>query len=640
MQIPKPLLYSLLILIPLQWTAVNFAYDFPQVFESALIQNMNITTFQIELLYSIGSIPNIFANYPLALAISAYGIQMVAVVVHSLLFAGVVGTYFAVRANSYPILLSARILVGLCFDMTFAVQLIACERWFSGKFLTFSYGLGRSFAYISTSMAYFWLPKMFIDNRNLEASAILVVCYCFFVFMMVALYAVLDLRYMKFLRIGSGEVKAVEDTEVRPETLKPEENEKETILERNHLKIRDSVEEEDEGDPGGPLKPSEQDILDKKFTLKHMKYLTKKSWVCMILVVICVHMYFQFTNTATDLLTVRFGLPYQEAKNTLAIIPTFQAVFIPFFSIFYSKFGLKPLGVTTATVLGAATYMYLSFLPTKNPGWRLKAGLASFSFFFSMFVACLWASLVISVPKQAAGFMIGLTNSLQNLLFTVLPLFFSLFYGPRTIQAYQTFLYAMAGYCLVCFFFAALNLYLDLKGDKLLMLPENSIKVKKLQDRANKRLFYSVLKDPAADPKTEYATFGAGTTNVWKSVAKSHASSTIVYGGVDYKVTGGGEKGGGNALRDTVFGSKTSTMKVGRTDEFVMKGAEDSDQGVEMGGRIADGRVNESPLFDKNLSVKDVAVLGAKGVKGRTKSEIPPQRAGGLDEGDQEEALA
>ena len=79
-KVPNKVLYSLLMVILIQWTAVSFTYDLPQMFEAALIQNMGISTFQIAALYSIGSLPNLLSNILVALLINRIGIQLVAVI--------------------------------------------------------------------------------------------------------------------------------------------------------------------------------------------------------------------------------------------------------------------------------------------------------------------------------------------------------------------------------------------------------------------------------------------------------------------------------------------------------------------------------------------------------------------------------
>ena len=501
-EVPKKVLYSLLVVIPLQWTAVSFSYDFPQMFEAALIQNMGISTFQIEFLYSLGSLPNLVSNIIAALLINRIGIQLVAVIFQAVLMFGVGLTFLAVRGNSYTLLLIGRVFVGLGFDLTFMLQLVTAERWFSGKFLTFSYGLGRSFAYIATAVSYFFTPRFFLKYRNLEASVMLCMGFCAVIFVTTAIYAVIDIKNEHYLKLkgGGGEGHG---------------------------------EERDVGGCGEG--EGSEDVLGKEFKFKHLKYISIKSWLYCLQVAMFVQMYYQFTNTATDLLTTRFGLSYETAKNALAIIPLSSAFLIPALSIFYVKYGQKPLGVLFSSLLGLLTYTYLSLLPSSHPGIYLYLGLAMFAFFFSMFAACLWSCLVISVPKQSAGLMIAMAATSQNMLLTVLPLFFSLFYGPRTVSAYQSFLYAMMGYCGLCVVLASAALYLDLKGNRILTMPENDPKVKIIQMKQNKDFFNSVLRTKHEGAKMEYGTLGGGTgtgtTNVWRSVARSHAGSAIDFGG-------------------------------------------------------------------------------------------------------------
>ena len=102
-------------------------------------------------------------------------------------------------------LFGGRIFVGIGADLGFLLQLITAERWFSGKFLTFSYGLGRSLGYIATACAYYFLPKFFIMYRNLKVSVMLSVAYCTIIFITTSIYAVIDLKNEHYLQVEEVE---------------------------------------------------------------------------------------------------------------------------------------------------------------------------------------------------------------------------------------------------------------------------------------------------------------------------------------------------------------------------------------------------------------------------------------------------
>ena len=108
--------------------------------------------------------------------------------------------------------------------------------------------------------------------------------------------------------------------------------------------------------------------------------------------------------------------------------------------------------------------------------------------------------------------------TLQNVLSTALPVYYSFFYGPRTIQAYQNTLYALAGFCTGCAVVSFILLLADVNGDKMLTLLENDKRVKKMQQKMSADFLGSVL----TKPKTEDATVRATTADVWRSVARSY----------------------------------------------------------------------------------------------------------------------
>ena len=318
------------------------------------------------------------------------------------------------------------------------------------------------------------------------------VLYCFIIFLTTAIYAVIDI---------SSEEK---------------------------LKTMHSTAAPSEVTGDGVSKQESAMDSQKVFRLSHLRYISKKAWACSLLCGAYIHLYRQFTNTGTDLLQVRFGLDYQTAKNKLTILPLITAVLSPILAVFYSNFGLMSLGTLVSTILSVVTYIYFSLLPTEVSGYGIEIGLFLISLFATMFLSCSWSMLILSIPRQASGLMIAITVTFQNILFFLLPLIFSSIYGPRTVNAYQNFFYALAGLGGICLLVAIVLFAADHTSGRILMMPENDIKVKKAQEKQSRAFVDSVLRIQAKSAtKTEFGTLGVATTNMWKSVVRSHAGSAL-----------------------------------------------------------------------------------------------------------------
>ena len=501
----------IMLLTVTQWSGVQFGYDFPQIFESILIKIFNIEATQVGLLYTVTSAPNIFINILAALVIAGIGINLALPVFQSMVFIGNTLVYFAVQQRSYPLLIAGRVFVGIGFDVTYLGMAVSVEKWFSGSSLTLAFGLGRSSCYLMAAIGAFFLPQIYLQTRMLENSIMVLIGYAVLIFLTTSLYSVLDLKYDYLLKDSGGS------------------GGNSHHLRKKKPKNADTIPEE--GEDGQEMVRRHQNPLqaEKNFMVRHLRYVRPKSWLLFGMVIGFAQMYYQFTNTGTDLFQIRFGLTYEQAKNCMAILPLLNAIFIPIFAALYGKFGKKPLGIWLASLLAVGTFIYMTTIPSTNSGYQPYIAVVLVSLFFCMFCSCLLPALVMSVPKQAAGFILALVATFQNLLLSGLPPFFAIFYGSRTIQGYTNTLYVLAAYsavmCTMAFFF----FLADITGDRLLTMPENDPRVIKIQQKISADFLASIL----TRPKTENATMAA-LTNMWGSVVRSYVSQ-------DGK--GGGEKG-------------------------------------------------------------------------------------------------
>ena len=509
-----------------QWSASQFAFDFPQIFEAVLIEQFNVNAQQIGVLYSVTAAPNLVINLLATLVISHCGEVTSALLFQSTVFIGVVLTYLAVTQNQYYLMVAGRVFIGIAFDVTYLTQAICLEKWFSGSSLTIVFGLGRSACYFMSFLSVYLLPAVYLETRNLQAPIMLIAYYSVLIFILTAIYVAIDFKYGQRKRKKRKGVQR----NLHNDTAKL--SQPKTDLKSETTKIF----------TGESLMDAE-----KTFELRHLRYTKPKSWVMFGMGTMYIHMYFQFTNTATDLFMIRFGLSYEEAKDIISIFPLVNAIFIPVFSSLYGKFGNKPLGLFLGALIGCGTYLTMTLFPSKNAGYLPYVAVGMISLFFCMVASCLTPSLVISFPKQAVGRLLASQATLLNCFSVVLPIAFGYFYGPRTVQAYQNMLYALAGYCGFCAVIGFVHFLMDVGSDSLLTMPENCKKVRRIQEKMSQDFVLSVLRRD----RTENATMAGTGEGAWRSVSGT--------GKVSQKVEGASE----------VDGDRYSKMLTSGTSQFV-----------------------------------------------------------------------
>ena len=499
---------AVLLLVVVEATGVGFIYDFPQIFEAVLIQRMNINAAKIQLLYSLGTFPNLVSNLIASIFLEKLGVGFIVLIFQTIAFTGASLTYLAIRLNSYYFLCFGRIFVGISFDVCLLGVMLCCEKWFRGKILSISLGLTRFLRMISTSASFYFLPKIYLRTRSVENSAFLCIIICFLVTSTTSIFAVLDIKYGHLVK-----------EQQREEQLQKALNH----ADDNELK-KDIYAEK--------ISSVVSLVKNKEFTFRHLNYIPFKAWIFMVYSVVSPDLYYMFTNTGSDFLVSRYSIPYEKAKNTLTVLPFIAAFCIPVCSAFHAKFGLKPLGQLFSTIFALGAYSYLAFLPSSGSGSRTVIALVMLAIYYGLCFGSLFPSLLLSIPNEASSRFLGLTITCQNMLYCVLPLICSIFYKNRTKEGYQNWLYFMMGMSALSAILAIVVLVVDLKGDRVLTMPENNPKVAKIQKEMSDGFMNSVLRRVRMTARrtedTEYATLGARTSNkTLKGSARSRGQSSI-----------------------------------------------------------------------------------------------------------------
>ena len=499
--IPKKLLIAIFPLATLQWFGSSFSYDYPQVFEAVRIQRMQIDAFKVQFLYSIGSFPNFFSNIIASMMLPKLGVGYIVLFFQTTVFIGSALTYLAVRINSYGLICVGRIFIGISFDVCLLGMILCCEKWFRGKILSVSLSIGRFMGLMGTSSSYYLLPTILLDTRSIENSSFCCVVASFVVFAFTALFAVIDIKNEHLLKTNTKGENGDEEEEIQKAIDQADGDQK--LL-------------------GSKIVSAASMIKEKDFTFKHAKYISLKSWILLIYLVLAPTIYYQFTNTGSDFLMVRYGFTYEEAKNTLSLLPFISALLLPFAAAMYTKFGFKPVGMLASNLFGLAAYSYLAILPTSGESSKVTVCIILIAFFYALNYGCMWSSFLISLPKEASGLCVGFALTMMKGLFGTVPLFTGWLYRDRSVRGYQNWVYFMTGFSVFVTLCAVWVLIIDARGDRLLIMPENDPRVFKIQQKMSNDFKNSVLSrggDGASKrPKTEYATLAGQTASkTWKS---------------------------------------------------------------------------------------------------------------------------
>lgn len=106
-------IYLLLVFMIFLGFSCFFNYDFPQLFESQLINQFQINTVKLSFLYSIYSIPNVIFCSIISMAVNRLGLGYGGVLLTFIMVVGSYLQYFACKHGIFWMLLAARVAFGI-----------------------------------------------------------------------------------------------------------------------------------------------------------------------------------------------------------------------------------------------------------------------------------------------------------------------------------------------------------------------------------------------------------------------------------------------------------------------------------------------------------------------------------------------
>jgi len=431
-------LFTMLIPLVIIVNGGFFNMDLPQALASPLIAFFDMTPREVSNLYVAFSVPNFFFGPFSGFMIQTIGPANSTVILSMMCFIGMTGMYIALETNSYMYLLIGRAVFGAGAENLLIATMAAIGKWYFGKYLSLASGVTQSINMVVGAFGNFIAPFLFLYYRNVKISVFAGAISCFISFIAAALFSIIDAFYSD---------------------------------------IYLSVEDEDNDKHDGIKEPV-------KITFTSIFKLGKLFWCMNFVYAILPNCYYQLTNMMTDLIELRYGYPYSEAKNFISEVQIITLLTIPFLSAIVTKIGKKSIIMVISAGILTCAYTIMAFLPN-YPTIQFQATIFLFAAFYSLYTSCVWPSLSLSIPADAVGLGYGIATISQMTAFGGLPLIFGAVSAPRTKEAYQTCIWMLIGLSLLGLILTFITLTIDFAEGGLLHLPENSDKVRILRRRLN-----------------------------------------------------------------------------------------------------------------------------------------------------------
>ncbi|XP_064541742.1 major facilitator superfamily domain-containing protein 1 [Drosophila montana] len=340
-----------------------FCYDNPGALQTVFKKDLDLSSTQFTLIYSIYSWPNVVLCFLGGFLIDRlFGIRLGTIIYMLILLVGQLIFASGAIIDAFWLMIVGRFIFGIGAESLAVAQNSYAVLWFKGKELNMVFGLQLSVARFGSTVN-FWVMQPIYDyvSKFYESYRALGV-----VLLLATLTCVMSL--ICALILGWMDKRA------------------ERIMQRNN-------------NPSGEI-PKLTDV----FTFK------APFWMVSI---ICVAYYvaiFPFIALGQKFFMDRFGYTPAQANTVDSLVYLIAAVSSPIFGFIIDKLGRNVTWVMSATITTIGAHALLTFTQL-NP----YVGMIIMGLSYSMLAASLWPLVALIIPEYQLGTAYGFCQSVQNL---------------------------------------------------------------------------------------------------------------------------------------------------------------------------------------------------------------------------------
>ncbi|HTS00876.1 MAG TPA: MFS transporter [Bacteroidota bacterium] len=371
--------FAVLFFVALVTFGSYFAYDSVGAIETTLMTALGVGREAIGRMYTLYSVAAILSVFVGGILIDRIGTRRASLLFSALVTAGAL--IVAVAPNLWTLYLG-RFVFGWGSESLVVAQSAIFARWFKGRELALSFGIGLTLSRLGTLFSFNTeaLIAEYFGNYHYALWAAVIFCAASLLANLV--YNMLDRRGERVL----------------------------------------ALKEEGGGD---------------KIVVADIKKFTSSYWYVTLLCVTFYSAIFPFTALSTDFFNTKWGLPvtagaeggfftqvfynilhmFTTAGGTTTIIIFASMVFAPFFGRLVDSVGRRASMMVAGSVLMVPAFLLMAFtmMPPAFPMVMLGAS-------FVLVPAAMWPSIPLIVDKERVGTAFGLTTMIQNVGLAAFPM--------------------------------------------------------------------------------------------------------------------------------------------------------------------------------------------------------------------------
>ncbi|XP_053662029.1 major facilitator superfamily domain-containing protein 1-like isoform X2 [Anopheles marshallii] len=357
--------FQALILMCLVGFGSYFCYDNPGALQDTFKSDLDLTTTQFVMLYSIYSWPNVILCFIGGFLMDrVFGIRLGTIIYMFILLIGQLIFAMGATINLFWLMIVGRFMFGIGAESLAVAQNSYAVLWFKGKELNMVFGLQLSFARVGSTVNFLVMVPIYKYVKSLGYQGHM----CTGVVLLLATLTCV-MSMICALLLGWMDRRAAR------------------ILKRN-----DSA-------PGGEVAK-----------LSDVRTFQVSFWM---VTVICVAYYvaiFPFIALGKVFFMRKFDFTSEDANTVNSIVYIIAAVASPLFGLLVDRTGRNLLWVFLSVILTIVAHGILAFSYLNPYIGMITMGLA-----YSMLASSLWPLVALIVPEYQLGTAYGICQSVQNL---------------------------------------------------------------------------------------------------------------------------------------------------------------------------------------------------------------------------------
>lgn len=386
-----------LILICLTGFSNNFCYDFPGALQNYFLRDMNMSTTQFALLYSIYAWPNVILCFIGGFLIDrVFGIRFGTIFFMFIVMIGQLIVAFGAILNAYWMMILGRLIFGIGAESLSVAQNNYCVRWFRGKELNMAFGMQLSSTCLGSTINFFVMEPIYKFVNQWYTGHL-----CLGVVMMIAFTTCL-ISFTCAVLLGVLDKRA------------------ERILQRND-------------NPGGKIaKLSDVKTFKASFWMVSMTCIA--SFMAMV----------PFINLGKMFFMQKYDFSAQNANIINSLVYTMKMVASPLFGCVIDKTGRNISWMVICVLVMITAHLFLAFTYVNPYVCMISMGLA-----YSMSGSSLWPLVPLTVPEYQLGTAYGIFLSLGNLGLAMASMFAGIIVDHRGYFTFEIFIISWLGITLI-----------------------------------------------------------------------------------------------------------------------------------------------------------------------------------------------